>query len=107
MGGYAPLSPPAKLTKQTPRSFSSLDLDLVRLRCSLAPFCRSFLLMQVGALGIATAMQVLLGAEGRGGDSSRLHRVEIAALITTLGKFASAIQIVSEFEERRSSMGEE
>ena len=63
--------------------------------------------MQVGALGIATAMQVLLGAEGRGGDSSRLHRVEVAALITTLGKFASAIQIVTEFEERRSSTGEE
>ena len=56
---------------------------------------------QVGALGVATAMQVLLGAEGRGGDSSRLHRVEIAALLTTLGKFASAVQIVTEFEERK------
>ena len=55
----------------------------------------------MGALGVATAMQVLLGAEGRGGDSSRLHRVEIAALLTTLGKFASAVQIVTEFEERK------
>jgi hypothetical protein len=56
----------------------------------------------VGALGLATALAVLLGAEGRGGDSSRLHRVEIAALIATLGKFAKAAQIIKDFEARRN-----
>ena len=74
--------------------------DLMRIMdCVQCNVCR--LHGKVGALGVATAMQVLLGAEGRRGDSNRLHRVEIAALITTLGKFASAIQIVAEFEERR------
>lgn len=58
---------------------------------------------KVGALGVATALSVLLGAEGRGGDSSRLHRVEVAALISTLGKFANAVQIVQEFEARRAA----
>ena len=58
---------------------------------------------KVGALGVATALSVLLGAEGRGGDSSRLHRVEVAALISTLGKFASAVKIVQEFEARRAA----
>lgn len=71
--------------------------DLMRIMdCVQCNVCR--LHGKVGSLGVATAMQVLLGAEGRGGDSSRLHRVEIAALISTLGKFAHAVQIVQEFE---------
>lgn len=62
---------------------------------------------KVGALGLATALSVLLGAGGRGGDSARLHRVEVAALISTLGKFASAVQIVQEFELRKFEKGDE
>jgi len=54
----------------------------------------------VGALGVATAMQILLGAEGVG-ESYEPTRVEIAALVTTLGKFASAVKIVKEFEASR------
>jgi len=74
--------------------------DLLRIMdCVQCNVCR--LHGKVGALGIATSMQVLLGAEGRGGDSSRLHRVEIAALVTTLGKFSNAIRIVTEMEAAR------
>ena len=73
--------------------------DLLRIMdCVQCNVCR--LHGKVGTLGIATALSVLLGAEGRGGDSSRLHRVEVAALISTLGKFANAVQIVEDFEAR-------
>ena len=55
----------------------------------------------MGTLGLATALQLLLGAEGRGSDPNRLDRVELAALIATLGKFSNAVQIVQEFEARK------
>jgi len=75
--------------------------DLLRIMdCVQCNVCR--LHGKVGALGLATALQVLLGAEGRGGSSSRLNRVEIAAMITTLGKFANAVMIVQEFEARKA-----
>eukprot|EP00613_Pedinella_sp_CCMP2098_P054569 CAMPEP_0171897546 /NCGR_PEP_ID=MMETSP0992-20121227/48198_1 /TAXON_ID=483369 /ORGANISM="non described non described, Strain CCMP2098" /LENGTH=392 /DNA_ID=CAMNT_0012525691 /DNA_START=8 /DNA_END=1186 /DNA_ORIENTATION=+ len=75
--------------------------DLLRIMdCVQCNVCR--LHGKVGSLGLATALQVLLGAEGRGGDSSRLHRVEIAALISSLGKFANAIQIIKEFETAKT-----
>lgn len=78
--------------------------DLLRImNCVQCNICR--LHGKVGSLGLATAMQVLLGAEGRGGDAQRLHRVEIAALVTTLSKFASAIEFVVEMERRRDQEG--
>lgn len=53
----------------------------------------------MGTLGINTAMQILLGKEGRGGDAARMHRVEVAALITTLGKFLRSVQTVRSMED--------
>jgi len=79
--------------------------DLLRImNCVQCNVCR--LHGKVGALGLSVAMSILLGDEGRGGDAGRLHRVEIAALVSTLGKFANAIQIVGEMEERTAMAGE-
>lgn len=75
--------------------------DLLRIMdCVQCNVCR--LHGKVGALGLATALQVILGANGQGGDSERLKRVELAAMITTLGKFANAVMIVKEFEARKA-----
>ena len=49
-------------------------------------------------MGLASGLQLLLGIEGEGGDAARMHRVEVAALITSLSKFGKAITIVSQFE---------
>mmetsp|Transcript_33835 Transcript_33835/g.49741 ORF Transcript_33835/g.49741 Transcript_33835/m.49741 type:complete len:423 (-) Transcript_33835:168-1436(-) len=46
---------------------------------------------KISALGITTALQILLGRSGEGGDPTRVHRVELAALMTTLSKFSTAI----------------
>ena len=61
---------------------------------------------KVGALGMSVAMSVLLGDEGLERDTARLHRVEIAALVSTLGKFVSAIQIVGRMEQRAAMRAE-
>jgi len=49
---------------------------------------------KVSVLGLSTALQVLLGSTGEGGDAKRVHRVELAALMTSLYKFSSAVQYV-------------
>lgn len=59
----------------------------------------------MGTLGVNTALQILLGREGRGGDAARMHRVEVAALITTLHKFLSSVQTVREMEARLVAAG--
>jgi hypothetical protein len=49
---------------------------------------------KISVLGLSTALQVLLGTTGEGGDAKSVHRVELAALMTCLFKFSSAVQYV-------------
>jgi len=65
--------------------------DLFRImNCVQCNKCR--LHGKISALGISTALQVLLGRTGEGGDVERVHRVELAALMAALSKFSSAIR---------------
>jgi len=78
--------------------------DLLRLmNCVQCNICR--LHGKVMVLGFAAALQVLLGISGRGEEScnrppdpTSLHRVEVAAMLTTCAKLASACEIVERFE---------
>jgi len=64
--------------------------DLFRvMNCVQCNKCR--LHGKIGAMGLSTAFQVLLGRAGEGGDVNRIHRVELAALMTTLSKFSTAV----------------
>jgi hypothetical protein len=64
--------------------------DLFRImNCVQCNKCR--LHGKIGAMGLSTAFQVLLGRDGEGGDLKKIHRVEIAALMTTLSKFSTAV----------------
>jgi len=64
--------------------------DLFRvMNCVQCNKCR--LHGKIGAMGLSTAFQLLLGRGGEGGDINRIHRVELAALMTTLSKFSSAV----------------
>lgn len=48
---------------------------------------------KISVLGLSTAMQVLLGRTGEGIENpDRIHRAELAALMTTLSKFSTAVQ---------------
>ena len=49
---------------------------------------------KISVLGLSTALQVLIGTNGEGGDVKIIHRVELAALMTCLHKFSSAVQYV-------------
>lgn len=65
--------------------------DLFRvMNCVQCNKCR--LHGKISALGISTALQVLLGRTGKGGDVTRVHRVELAGLMAALSKFSSAIR---------------
>lgn len=52
---------------------------------------------KIGTMGFSTAMQILVGNFGEGGDTFRVHRVELAALMTTLHKFARAVETCQEY----------
>jgi hypothetical protein len=51
---------------------------------------------KISILGLTTALQILVGRTGEGGDPNRVHRVELAALMTTLHKCSRAIQLCQE-----------
>lgn len=55
---------------------------------------------KIGALGLSTALQILLGRTGEGGDPNRIHRVELAALMTVLSKFSTAISYSNYIRDR-------
>jgi len=57
---------------------------------------------KISVLGLSTALQVLLGQTGEGGDPNKIHRVELAALMTTLAKFSSAIQYCTKISKQIS-----
>jgi len=46
---------------------------------------------KISAMGLSTALQILVGRTGEGGDLNRIHRVELAALMSTLYKFSRTI----------------
>jgi len=72
--------------------------DLMRvMNCVQCNKCR--LHGKIGVLGLSTALQILLGRVGGGEKLDTLHRVEIAALITTLGKFSTAIDFCNRMKE--------
>ncbi len=65
---------------------------------------------KIAAMGLSTAFQLLLGKSGEGirdkDEFQKIHRVELAALMTTLAKFSNAIQFCMEMEERILSVAE-
>jgi len=79
--------------------------DLLNIcNCVQCNVCR--LHGKVSVLGLAAALQVLLGLQGRGEetcdrppDPAKLHRVEVAALLTFCSKLSAACELVHRFEE--------
>jgi hypothetical protein len=53
---------------------------------------------KISVMGLSTALQILVGRNGEGGDPTRVHRVELATLMTTLHKFSSAIKFCQEMQ---------
>ena len=71
--------------------------DLLRImNCVQCNKCR--LHGKIAFLGLATAMQILVGHSGEGSDPGTLHRVELAALMTTLHRCSKAIQFCQEMQ---------
>lgn len=65
--------------------------DLLRImNCVQCNKCR--LHGKVAMLGLSTALQIHLGRSGEGVDPNRIHRVELAALLTTINKFSKAVE---------------
>jgi len=65
--------------------------DLQRImNCVQCNKCR--LHGKISAMGLSTALQILVGRTGEGGDPERVHRVELAALMESVDKFSRAIQ---------------
>ena len=48
---------------------------------------------KIAAMGVSTALQILLGWTGQGADPQTVQRVEIATLLTTLDKCTRAIDV--------------
>ena len=73
--------------------------DLFRImNCVQCNKCR--LHGKISTMGLSTAFQVLLGRSGDGGDPTRVHRVELAALMTTLSKFSTAINFCTKMMKK-------
>jgi len=47
---------------------------------------------KISTMGLSTALQILVGSTGEGGDVTTVSRVELAALMETVDKFSRAIQ---------------
>jgi hypothetical protein len=47
---------------------------------------------KISVMGLSTALQILLGRTGKGGDPTHIHRVELAALMATLHKCSRALK---------------
>lgn len=71
--------------------------DLLRImNCVQCNKCR--LHGKISMLGFTTAMQILVGRTGEGDDPGKIHRVELAALLTTLHKCSTAIKFCKEMQ---------
>jgi Endoplasmic Reticulum Oxidoreductin 1 (ERO1) len=72
--------------------------DLLRImNCVQCNKCR--LHGKIAILGLATAMQVLVGHAGEGSDPGTLHRVELAALMATLQRCSEAIKFCQDMQQ--------
>lgn len=73
--------------------------DLVRImNCVQCNKCR--LHGKISTMGLATALSILVGESGQGGDVSKLDRVELATLVATLHKFATAIDFCHQNQQQ-------
>lgn len=73
--------------------------DLLRImNCVQCNKCR--LHGKIAVLGLTTAFQILVGQRGEGGDPEKVHRVELAALMTTLHKFSLAVKLCTEMKQQ-------
>lgn len=73
--------------------------DLMRImNCVQCNKCR--LHGKISVMGLSTALQILVGQTGEGGDTDIIHRVELAALMTTLHKFSRAIDFVQHMQSK-------
>ncbi len=88
---------PRKLRDHAVQSANSLwearmrTRELLRImNCVQCNKCR--LHGKIAMMGLSTALQIHLGRSGEGEDISRIHRVELAALMSTLYKFSKAVQ---------------
>eukprot|EP00986_Skeletonema_menzelii_P004433 scaffold1493_cov147-Skeletonema_menzelii.AAC.6 len=71
--------------------------DLMRImNCVQCNKCRFH--GKISTLGLSTALQLTLGNQGTGCDVAKIKRVELAALVTTMGKFASGIELCYEMQ---------
>ncbi|EED92607.1 predicted protein [Thalassiosira pseudonana CCMP1335] len=71
--------------------------DLMRImNCVQCNKCRFH--GKISTLGLSTALQLAVGHGGTGGDPKKIHRVELAALVTALGKFSSGIDLCLEMQ---------
>jgi Endoplasmic Reticulum Oxidoreductin 1 (ERO1) len=74
--------------------------ELTRImNCAQCNKCR--LHGKIAAMGLSTAMHILVGREGQGEDpnSKRIHRVELATLMATLHKCSRAVQFCQEMQQ--------
>lgn len=64
--------------------------ELVRImNCVQCNKCR--LHGKISTMGLSTALKLLVGKDGHGEDPMRIHRVELATLVTTLHKFSRTV----------------
>lgn len=71
--------------------------DLMRImNCVQCNKCRFH--GKISTLGLSTALQLTVGHGGMGGDVKKIHRVELAALVTALEKFSSGIDLCLEMQ---------
>ena len=55
---------------------------------------------KIAMMGLSTALQVHLGRSGEGADPNRIHRVELATLMSTLYKFSMAVKFSQQMTSR-------
>lgn len=53
---------------------------------------------KISAMALSTALQILIGRTGEGGDVNRIHRVELACLMSTLYKFSRTIALCQQMK---------
>ena len=89
--------PATKLCDHATQSTSNLweartrTQELLRImNCVQCNKCR--LHGKLAMMGLSTALQIHLGRSGEGADVSRITRVELAALMSTLFKFSKAVE---------------
>lgn len=69
--------------------------DLLRvMNCVQCNKCR--LHGKIAMMGLSTALQIHLGRSGEGVDVNRVHRVELATMMTTLYKISKSVQFCNE-----------